>query len=70
MRTRLLQMLARPIEDIETASKKLDAFRRPVTVVRAIEAKADMAERALEALSIGLALVEVCAGSGEGEDES
>jgi hypothetical protein len=70
MRARFLQSLARPIEDIEAASRKLDAFRRPVTVVRAIEAKADVVERALETLSLGLALVEVCAGSNEEEDES
>jgi hypothetical protein len=59
MRTRFLQALARPIEDIRAASARLDRFREPVVLVRNVEAKVDLAERALEALSLGLGLTEL-----------
>jgi hypothetical protein len=47
----------------------VDRFRRPVAALRAVEAKADMAERALEAVSLGLALLDVCARTNDAEDE-
>ena len=69
MRAQFLQALARPLEDLRVANRKLDRFRRPVTLVREIEAKADMAERALETVSLGLAVAEIWARSNEEEDE-
>ena len=68
MRPQFLRALMQPLEDIETAAKKVDRFRKPVAVLRSIEAKADMAERALEALSLGLALTELYVGAAEDEE--
>ncbi len=69
MRPRFIRALTQPLEDIEVAAKKLDRFRRPVVFVRAVEAKADMTERALETISLGLALAELYVRAGEPEDE-
>ena len=60
MRARFLQALTRPIEDIKIGAKRVERFAEPVAVLRSAEAKADMAERGLEAISLGLALVEIC----------
>lgn len=68
MRPQFLRALAQPLEDIETAAKKVERFRKPVAVLRSIEAKADMAERALEALSLGLALTELYVDAAEDEE--
>ena len=70
MRARFLQALAQPLEDIEAAGRKLDRFRRPIVIVRAVGAKVDMAERALETLSLGLALAEVLTNANDDEGES
>lgn len=70
MRGRLLQALAQPFEDIEVAGRKLDRFRRPVLILRQVEAKADMADRALETLSLGLALAELYVRAGEEEEDT
>ncbi len=59
MRARLLDALKQPLADIEAAGKKLERFGEPIVVVRALEAKADAVERALEVLSVGLAVAEV-----------
>lgn len=59
MRARLLAALAQPILDIETASLKLERFRRPLVFLNSIEAKAQMVDDALEAISFGLALAQV-----------
>jgi len=59
MRARFLEALTRPLEDIEVAGRKLERFREPIVVLRAIEAKADKVERALETASLGLALAEI-----------
>jgi hypothetical protein len=69
VRLHFLQALARPLEDIEFANRKLDQFRRPAAVLRAIEANADRPERVLEAVSLGIALIEVCMRANEEEDE-
>jgi hypothetical protein len=60
MRTQFLRALARPIEDLKVGAKNVERFREPVAVLRAVEARADMAERALETTSLGLALLEIC----------
>ncbi len=69
MRLHLLQALARPLEDLEFGNRKLDRFRRPAAVLRAIQANADRPERVLEAVSLGIALVEVCMHANEEEGE-
>jgi hypothetical protein len=68
VRARFLEALSQPIEDLKVAADRLEHFHKPVAVVRAIEAKADMAERVLETVSLGLALVELYVRSGERED--
>ncbi len=68
MRPQFLRALAQPLEDIEIAARKVDRFRKPVAVLRSIEAKADLAERALETLSLGLALTELYVEAGEDEE--
>ena len=69
MRARFLDALIRPFADIKTASEKLEHFREPVIVIRDLEAKADMAERALETLSLGLTVAEVYFDARSAEDE-
>ena len=68
MRPRFLRALTQPLEDVETAAKKVERFRKPVLMLRSIEAKADLAERALETLSLGLALTELYIRAGEDEE--
>ena len=68
MRPRFLEALSQPIEDLKVAADRLERFHKPIVVLRAIEAKADMAERALETVSLGLALVELYVRAGEPED--
>ncbi len=68
MRPQFLRALLQPLEDIETAAKKVERFRKPVLVLRSVEAKADLAERALETLSLGLALTELYIRAGEDEE--
>lgn len=69
MRAHFLQALAQPLEDIDVAYQKLEPFRRSVAAACAVEAKVDMAARALETLSLGLALAELYVEAGEKEDE-
>ena len=69
MRAKLIEALKQPLADLGAARKKLERFHEPVVVVRALEAKADAVERALEALGLGLAVAEVCLGASEEEDE-
>lgn len=59
MRARFLQALTRPFEDIEFAGQKLARFQEPIVVMRAVEARVDMIERALETASLGIALAEI-----------
>jgi hypothetical protein len=68
VRPRFLRALTQPLEDVETAAKKVERFRKPVLMLRSIEAKADLAERALETLSLGLALTELYIRAGEDEE--
>jgi hypothetical protein len=68
VRPQFLRALLQPLEDIETAAKKVERFRKPVLVLRSVEAKADLAERALETLSLGLALTELYIRAGEDEE--
>lgn len=69
MRARCLDALTRPLEDLETAAKKVDRFRKPVVLVQTLQAKADMVDRALETVSLGLALAELYVEAGEEEGE-
>ncbi len=69
MRARFLDALKQPLADIEAAGRKLDHFREPVVIVRAVEAKADSVERALEALGLGLAVAEVFFDPNDPEEE-
>lgn len=69
MRARLLAAIAQPILEIETATLKLDRFRRPVAFVRDVEAKVQQFDAALEAVSFGLALAQVYVEAHEMEKE-
>jgi hypothetical protein len=69
MRTQFLQALTRPFEDIEIAGQRLQRFREPIVVMRAIEAKAAKVERALETASLGLALAEIVVRAVEEDEE-
>jgi hypothetical protein len=68
MRARFVQALTQPLADIESAGRRLQRFREPVVVLRAIDAKAAKVERALEAVGLGLTLAEILVRAGE-EDE-
>ena len=68
MRAQFLQALARPVADLKALDRKLAGFRDPVVLVRAVEAKVDLVERALETASLGLAIAELCVEAAE-EDE-
>ena len=71
-RSSFAQVLARlRIADIrETVldRRRSNGFRDPIVVVRAVEAKVDVVERALETVSLGLAIAELCVEATE-EDE-
>jgi hypothetical protein len=68
MRAQFLQVLARPIADLKVLDRKLDGFRDPIVLVHAVEAKVDLVERALETVSLGLAIAELCVEATEEDD--
>jgi hypothetical protein len=59
VRARFLEALKRPLDDLRVGGEKLEHFHKPVVRLRALEAKADSVERALEAIGLGLAVAEV-----------
>jgi hypothetical protein len=69
MRARLFAAIAQPILDLETASLKLDRFRRPVAFVSAAQVRAQQFDDALEVISFGLALAQVYVESREAAEE-
>ena len=69
MRARFVEALTRPLEDVRAAAQRLERFREPIVVLRAIDAKAARVERALETVGLGLTLAEILVRAVE-EDES
>ena len=65
MRERLLHALTQPIEDLKVLDRQLGSLRDRVALVRAVEAKVARTERAFEAISLALALAELCAAAGD-----
>jgi hypothetical protein len=70
MRTKFLEALRQPLADIEVAGEKLERFHNPIVLARRLQANAETVERALETVSLGLAIAEVYLGSREEEGES
>jgi hypothetical protein len=71
MRAQFLQVLAQPLADLRALDEKLDRFREPIEVLNVALAKADMVERALETVSLGISVVDVLVGGrrADGEDD-